>query len=471
MLLQAGAFATVAGVSFILFTVVYILGCCCCSGKVSGKAASCRGLGCAGGVYLFTSALLLASSLTAVLYTVKFDDGGSTFLGAFEQLTGLLVNTTNLLPPLIASSASLSSTAALTYTEAQALGASQSILNGILDIQNDATGVAQGTATLYSSLNDTISSLQSGLRTEGDGDVFHPSTPSNDINAGSVDRGAFRLAIGIAGVALTWAVFSACVLAPNRVSACLFKATSCLSILITTLFLLATGVLYALALFGSDICIDPAGSLITVLNATSADVVATESVRYYSTCAVLNPPVPVPPMGLLAQAISVRDGFQAAVIAINAFNASVSADPSLQPLLPLVVDVSNNASVAVVASQAITDGIACTPVANVWNTFTAALCQRFVLSIAQTFLCFCGASAMMLVMLCAGARINCAHPGSAGGPSREQQYQTAMDDLRAARVAQLSTVPPAYYGSASKVSTGQPVTFAPAAATGAKAWK
>jgi hypothetical protein len=416
-----------------------VLSCCCCAGRKRG----CCGARTSSLFYVF-GVLCFATAIAATfVYGSAFSKGAVEIISSLSDVTTLLSDATQSLPPLSSEAGLAAGAANELYTQALALGAPQADLDAITALQTGCIQLEEGAASLYSALNNTVNEMKRDFPSGGVGSETPwgtvPLTAEGWTTGLTVSSGRsalFTLTFGLGTAVLMAALLSLLLVAPFKMSACLFRTALPCTLLAAVLVMLVTGVMYAAALGGSDFCADNTASILRVLNATTSGegaAVTAASVSYYSACAA-SPGLS--PAGVFASAVQANNTVASAQAQTQAFAAIVASTPALASLLPYIDAVAVHVNSASATTASITAAVSCAPVSAVWASLVITVCSATVeKGINRTYLAFAAASAALFVVLAASAALCCSHPGDEmTRADKDAAYAQGVEDLRAARV-------------------------------------
>ena len=419
--MQAGGFVALGAIVLLLFTVLLAgarlccrsakpaTSCCCCCRRVSYCLISL--VSCAlvsGAMYIFST---WRSGITASVSSLR------AFSGVLGAAAGAVSG------PLAASMTALSADAGALVAACSANSCDASVpglLAGVTEVQTQA----QSTLGTVTDLGATLTSAAaSTLRSLG---LAADSSFSLDNIAGAVDKWAWVTL----GVLAGWLLIHLTTLSPTRGSACLFRASTAVTLLVGVALPALAGGLYAVTLVGSDVCVAPADSITRLLNATAGvDPLAANTFAYYASCASAGGG------GVgggdassrVAGASAALGSATGRVAELNAtLLAAQGAFPALATaLLPILGSITgdiaaSNATIAALAGST----LACAPVSGIYFALLGALCGQAVRGVALSFIPLAAASIAMLLLLSYAVALCANHPGDSapgGDASAEEE--------------------------------------------------
>lgn len=377
-------------------------GCCCCCRPVSYCLLSLVAFGCVGGaLYLFST----------------WRGGVTDAIAALKGFSGVLGSASGTVSgPLVGSLASLSANAdSLASACAAAGGACSSQLPAISDVQAQASSTLASVTALGATLASAAAGFQRSLGLSADAPF------QLDAIKSAVEQYVF---IGL-GVAAGWLLVHLAALSPTKATACAFRASTVCTLLLSAGLPVLAGVLYAVALVGSDVCVAPASTLVRLLNTTGASSpLAASTFAYYTTCSAGGSGGGGGGGDASSQISSASSALAQATSSVASLNASLGAgDPGLAAALaPLLASITGdlvgaNASVALLSGST----LACAPVSGIYNSLLNALCGTAVTGVAETFIPTVVASITVVFLLCYAVSLCANHPGD--GPPVDEDAE------------------------------------------------
>lgn len=393
----AGAYFAIGILSFLIFAIVYLSYACCrpkarkvatggCCARFGRLVFSPR-------LWYFVAALCMLGGTSAALGLLKtFQDGTEKTVTQFSTFRDLVHNvseqTNNGISVGIASA--LSSAQDL-YTEAGNNGAAaqQPDIQAFID-------TLMGANTSIGTYSGKLNSMEASL--------------AKELVSGDLDPKALGFKVFVGGV-VALAVFLGFVfvtvfgLLGTKGAACFHRAFSACGLVLSMLLVfIFAGFFVAIATLGSDVCVAPSTSILSISNRT-ATAFTTDTLRFYTTCGSAASVVPAGAYAsVLDGQVQLVDGFAktadlAAAVGGNAWAA------------PLLADMTSALGTANASLNYVASAIACAPVYGIYDATLSALCGDGIVASIKTWGLATAACVLIYVLASAGARLCWAHPG------------------------------------------------------------
>ena len=407
--MQAGGLFALGIIVFLLFGVALSVarmccrtdkvgagGCCCCCRQLSYCTLSLIAAGCVGGaLYLFTAWRSgLGDTLTAL----------TGFSSVLSSASGLVSG------PLVDSLTLLSSDVGALATACAGAGplcAAQ--LPAVTTVQAQAASTLTDVTTLGTTLASAAQGFQRSLGLAADSS-FSLSALKTEVE---------KYVLISLGVVVGWLVVHLVALSPTKPTACLFRASTVLTLLLGTAVPILAGGMYAVALLGSDVCVAPSASIVRLLNSTGASSpLAANTFAYYTTCAGGSGSGSGSGGDASAQVASASSALALATARVQDLNASLAPPAGDATLWAAVSGIMGSITFRIAAANATvqtlsTSTLACAPVAAIYTSLLNALCGTAVTGIAQSFIPIVVASIALVFLLCYAVTLCANHPGDA----------------------------------------------------------
>lgn len=401
--LQLGALAAWGVLAFLVFSIAYIGAVTCC--RRSSPPTSCCCL-CRRTCFGLLSIGMLGPLIAALALFASWRTGVDDAISAAQRLSNVIsgaASTVNfgLVPAetqLQAIAASLAQNAASAPDPLPTLTAAFS---------TSVSAALATTTALGASLSDADSFFTRELNLAGNWSGKVPR-----VNVDEVKNGLSTGVWALLGVSLGWLLVMMTTLTPTRTSAACFRCTSPIAIALGGALPALAGVLYAIALVGSDFCAASAASAGALLNYTNAPAFAANTLVFYATCVPGAPGAPggTPPEGATAAIAALTDALNV-VAALNTSAALVNVT-SLQGLLG---DATYSIGVANASAAALLGAVQCAPVQALWLGILTPACNTALVGVARTALLAIPSAIAITLLLCFGASICRFHAGDGGG--------------------------------------------------------
>lgn len=428
--MQAGGFWGLGSLMFFVFGGAYALSCCCRKPtyRNAKKADTCCARNCGSRCgYLTTVTLLTAAMLAAITFVARYSSGVGDGIAALNDVKGLLYNSSRWVNTDLASSLT-AVTNSTTELQAAAVtaGAPPNVITDIDTMLTAVTASGAAVTSLGSTLAAVVSDLDAQVRTDPANDnQFKPPTDGSYVDLSAAKYGLSVGAWVLVGLALFWFLLQAAFLRATKCAAILFKVALFVTLIAAVLVLVLNGIVYAAALIGSDICVEPTTVVTRALNATSGTgaSLAADSLAFYANCAAQPG---LAPAGAYASAVDSSAQLVAAFVDLAAVSSAVAPYPALQPL---VDQISANLSAANATLNLLTDAISCTPVSGLWDRLITGLCGG-IEGVVELALALSATSFLLLFILGFGAAVCYHHPGDAVDIEEVQDKYGSLDGIK-----------------------------------------
>ena len=402
--MQAGGLFALGAIVLLLFGVALSVarmccrtdkagagGCCCCCRQLSYCTLSLIAAACVGGaLYLFTAWRSgLGDTLTAL----------TGFSSVLSSASGLVSG------PLVDSLTLLSSDVGALATACAGAGplcAAQ--LPAVTTVQAQAASTLADVTTLGTTLASAATGFQRSLGLAAD----------SSFSLGALKTEVEKYVLISLGVVVGWLVVHLVALSPTKPTACLFRFSTVLTLLLGTAVPVLAGGMYAVALLGSDVCVAPSDSIVRLLNSTGgSSPLAASTFAYFSTCAAGGSGSGGDASAQVASASSALALATARVQDLNASLAPPLGDATLWAAVSGIMGsitfriASANATVQTLS----TTTLACAPVAAIYTSLLNALCGTAITGIAQSFIPIVVAAIALVFLLCYAVTLCANHPG------------------------------------------------------------
>jgi hypothetical protein len=400
---------------------------CCCAGK-DGGSSSRRACSCSGKVFYLLACVLLCTAVSAAMwYVADFDAGTKELVQGVQGFTSLLTATAATVSGPLSLSASALNATAVSLVEAAAAAGLPAVQADAQSFADAASAALVASQTLGIFLSDTAGKINADFPLDAAAVAAAAGGTTHQIRLDLAQAGLSTGAWALLGGCMGWVLLNAVLLLSNKCAARLFKACSCLTLIVGTLLLALAGILYVPVLMGSDVCVGPSAAVSRVLNETSGPTAATaaDTWAYYSACGA---DASLAPTGAFAQAASSTAQMASAAAFLDAVNATANSDPVLYaPILPLLSDASSQLAATNASLVAVVGAVGCAPVSALYGEVVDGLCTGAVLAIIRMFLALVAAAGAFLFVLVASACLIFHHPGDvpkAGANRYDDMYRS-----------------------------------------------
>lgn len=186
------------------------------------------------------------------------------------------------------------------------------------------------------------------------------------------------------------------------------------NILLITLIIILTGVYYAIAIIGSDVCVAPNDVLWSLASKTgAAGGAAGDTLSYYLHCGA-NPALP--PMGAYKLLLDNMDTIDGVVEQVTSLDDQIQANPNdpawsaMGPTYPHWA--ATNISSAGMAIHTIADRVvSCAHIDPIISKLWDGVCNGGFATVGYMFRILIAASVLLIVQLGIGVDVCCFHPG------------------------------------------------------------
>ncbi|RYG50583.1 hypothetical protein EON67_05015 [archaeon] len=309
----------------------------------------------------------------------------------------------------------------------------------VTEMQNAVTQATSTAESVGSHLNSTANVFLFNA-------TLHGKTPE-DLSNGVWTGGIVSLSLYLGFFALV-----ALTLKAARCCAVTFKVCYVVLILVALLTFVFAGMFTAVTIVGSDICVAPSSSIISIANATGASAQTTATLTYYTTC---GNDATVQPMGAYAQLLDGKAQVDDAAATLDTFPESSG------PYQAYVDMLRGNFSTVNGTLSGLVTSISCTPVNNIYQDLLVALCSGGINATLTVMALAIAASIIVFFLLISAARLCCAHPGDLPMRPADLRAETVYMPFGTTPVA--GATAPLVHGAAPQyaATAGHPGAYAP----------
>jgi len=430
----SGAYFAVGIAAFFIFFFVYSFACACRSKTRRAAKGGCCSTFC--GVlfgprlwFLIAAIVMLGGTSAALSQVTAFRSSVDKAVSALDDFDSIL-NTANNLVNSSLTPALDSTLAAITAFSASAPvgGWPAPVQSAITSMQAQVTDGSTNTAAVASRLASLTSAI--------DGTVH--SSSSNPLDVHTLGTRVFQGGVTALAIFLGFVLFSVFGLPGTKCGASFFRwFDACGLVLSVLLVCIFAGLFMAIALVGSDVCVDPSTAVLAIANQTNSGTLAMDTLTYYTGCGA-NPGLP--PLGAYSD---VTLGESSLVNGLSTYASMLSAVNSTAEAHPAIEWIGGNLTAANVSIAALADTLRCAPLADVYDRVLDAICSTGIVAVIKTWALATAAVILIFAMVSAGARLCWSHPGDPLDPQDEQAAMAAAGVKYAPQIAGPTSVAPA----------------------------